>query len=165
MFAAIFHPVMRISSTLVLKTCGPMDQAGLLPFHTGMVGPSARIPTGFVGLPAVAVAYKEVGGLATAFDPIKSRRAQSGGAFDEKSRLFAPACPSSHPASASRPYLADAIRMKTVYAFSGVDSFASWICAYRRTGHPCRRRRCAPRTARVGQRHQAKLQGGRRSRL
>jgi hypothetical protein len=23
--------------------------------------------------------------------------------------------------------------MKTVYAFSGVDSFASWICAYRRT--------------------------------
>ncbi len=140
-----------------------MDQADVLRIPTGIVGLSVRIPIGIVGLSAVGVAYKEAGGLATAVDPIKSRRAQSGGAFDDKFKLLAPAWSSFHLASASRPYLTDAIRMKTVYAFSGVDSFAPWICAYRRTGHPSRRRRCAPRTARVGQRRQAKLQRRRRA--
>jgi len=48
--------------------------------------------------------------------------------------------------SVSSPGLADLIRMKTVYAFSGVGSRTSWTCAYRRTSHPARRRWCGPRT-------------------
>jgi hypothetical protein len=40
-------------------------------------------------LAAVPVAYKEVRGLAGAFNLLIRRRAQSGGAFDDKSELFA----------------------------------------------------------------------------
>ncbi len=73
-----------------VETCGPMDQAGFLRIHRD----------GRAGCPPVA--NKEVGGLATAFNLTEIRRAQSGGAFDDKSKILASAWSSSDVASASR---------------------------------------------------------------
>ena len=55
-----------------------------------------------VGLSAVPVALKEVGGLATAYNLVNNRRAQSGGAFDDRFKLLASAWSSSSVASACR---------------------------------------------------------------
>ena len=64
---ATFRPVMRISSTHVLKRTGLWTI--LVPTYPHRDGPA----------PAVPVAYRQVGGLATAFYLTESRRAQSGG--------------------------------------------------------------------------------------
>ena len=45
-------------------------------------------PTGMVGPFVASAAYKEVGGLATAFAIDKIHRPQSGGAFDDKFKLL-----------------------------------------------------------------------------